>query len=35
MKKKVVTILTSIIVYSSALETEREILRVGVKFGLQ
>jgi hypothetical protein len=35
MKKKVVTMLTSIIVYSSALEIEREILRVGVTVGLQ
>jgi hypothetical protein len=35
MKKKLMTMLISIIVFSSALEIEREILRAAVKVGLQ
>jgi hypothetical protein len=35
MKEKVVTMLTSIIAYSLALEIERKILRGGVTVGLQ
>jgi hypothetical protein len=35
MKKKVVTMLTSITVISSVLEIEREILRAGVTAGLK